>query len=209
MVKKPLTFVGDQIKGHTYLGKDGKCVTTSEYPEFAWKEIIVNAVAHRDYSIKGTNIQIKMFDDWIAVESLGDLPGIVRLDNMRKVHFSRRSPHFCMSMTMCRNLAKGYMEMEKAGLPAPEYRYNAFMLNATIRNGINVADNVVDTKRFSATEQAILDHLKILPELSAKELVALLHKTARTVQRNMNSLKEKGVLRREGTDRKGRWVVLK
>lgn len=28
-----------------------------------------------------------------------------------------------------------YMEMEKAGLPAPEYRVNAFMLNATIRNG--------------------------------------------------------------------------
>ena len=33
--------------------------------------------------------QIKMFDDRITVESPGSLPGIVRLNNLRTVHFSR------------------------------------------------------------------------------------------------------------------------
>lgn len=40
---------------------------------------------HRDYSVKGTDIQIKMFDDHMTVESLGTLPGIVRISNMEKV----------------------------------------------------------------------------------------------------------------------------
>ncbi len=58
-------------------------------PQFVWKELIVNAIAHRDYSIKGTDIQIKMFDDHLTVEGPGMLPGIVRLSNMREIHFSR------------------------------------------------------------------------------------------------------------------------
>ena len=110
-----------------------------------------------------------------------------------------------------------YREMEKAGLPAPEYKDVAFMLNATILNRIsvvesvvdNVADNVADAIKLSSTEQAILDHLQLSPELSAKELAALLHKTSRTIQRNINTLKEKGVLQREGSDRSGKWIILK
>ena len=84
-----------------------------------------------------------------------------------------------------------------------------FILNNNVEN---VADNVVNVaviKKLSTTEQAILEHLRVSPELSAKELAALLHKTPRTIQRNMNSLKEKGILRREGSDRSGKWIVLK
>ena len=57
--------------------------TIPEYPEFCWTELIVNAAAHRDYSIGGTDIQIKMFDDHFVVESPGILPGMVRINNIR------------------------------------------------------------------------------------------------------------------------------
>jgi ATP-dependent DNA helicase RecG len=89
MLRKAIEFVGTQIKEFTKLRKGGLFETMSEYPEFVWKEIIVNAVAHRDYSIKGTDIHIKMFEDRLVVESPGTLPGLVRLNNMRNVHFSR------------------------------------------------------------------------------------------------------------------------
>lgn len=231
MVEKTLSFVRDQIKEHTYLGKEGRFVTTPEFPDFVWKEIIINAVTHRDYSIKGTDIQIKMFDDRIVVESPGNLPGIVRLSNIRQVHFSRnpKIAAFLHEYDYVQEFGEGvdrmYREMEKAGLPAPEYNNIAFMLNVTIRNKINVVDNVAEsvvdnvadhvidnasnTTKLSFTEQAILKHLQISPELSAKELAGLLHKTSRTIQRNINSLKEKGFLQREGSDRSGRWIILK
>lgn len=141
IVKQSIDFVGSQIKEWTRLGADGCFVTTPEYPEFAWKESIINAIAHRDYSIKGTDIQIKMFDDRIVVESPGSLPGIVRLTNLRTIHFSRnpKIAEFLHQYGYVKEFGEGvdrmFTEMESAGLPDPEYTDNAFMLNVTIRNG--------------------------------------------------------------------------
>ena len=62
-------FVKTQIREYTKLGKGAVFQTIPEFPEFCWTELIVNAAAHRDYSIGGTDIQIKMFDDHFTVES--------------------------------------------------------------------------------------------------------------------------------------------
>lgn len=51
--------------------------------------MVVNSCCHRAYNIKGTEIQIKMFDDRIVFETPGDLPGLVRPDNIHHTHFSR------------------------------------------------------------------------------------------------------------------------
>ena len=74
MITDAVAYLDTQIKEYTYLGDDGVFVTEEEYPKFVRQEIIVNAVTHRDYSIRGTDIQIKMFDDRIVVESPGKLP---------------------------------------------------------------------------------------------------------------------------------------
>lgn len=62
---------------------------TLEYPREAVREAIVNAVAHRDYSIRGAEIQVFMFADRIEVHSPGRLPGHVTLDNLLEERFSR------------------------------------------------------------------------------------------------------------------------
>ena len=88
-IDKSVAFLATQIKERTYLGADGKFVTEAEYPEFVRQEMIVNACCHRDLSITGTDIQVKLFDDKLVVESPGNLPGLVRPDNIRHTHFSR------------------------------------------------------------------------------------------------------------------------
>lgn len=50
VIEKALEIVRSQIKERTCLGADTRFVTEPEYPEFAWKELIVNAVAHRKYN---------------------------------------------------------------------------------------------------------------------------------------------------------------
>lgn len=140
VTEQALAFVGSQIKEHTYLGANTRFVTTPEYPEFAWKELIVNAIAHRDYSIKGTDIQIKMFANRLTVESPGTLPGMVRLNNMRHVHFSRnpKIAQFLHEYEYVQEFGEGvdrlFDVMKAAGLPEPEYRVDAFMLYASIYN---------------------------------------------------------------------------
>lgn len=51
---------------------DGLFVTEEKYSEYVCKEIIINAVTHRSYIISVTEIQIKMFDNRIVVESPGN-----------------------------------------------------------------------------------------------------------------------------------------
>ena len=53
-----------------------------QYSETALFEAIVNAVVHRDYSIKGSRIRIAMFDDRIEINSPGGLPNGMTIDSM-------------------------------------------------------------------------------------------------------------------------------
>jgi ATP-dependent DNA helicase RecG len=58
------------------------------YPEKALHEIVTNAVLHRDYSI-ATDVQIRVFENRIEVESPGRLPGHVTTRNILKSQVSR------------------------------------------------------------------------------------------------------------------------
>lgn len=61
---------------------------TRRYPEWVLQECIANAVIHRDYSIQD-DIHVKIFDNRIAVESPGILPGHVTMVNIRRERFAR------------------------------------------------------------------------------------------------------------------------
>ena len=58
------------------------------YPPEALKEVIVNAVIHRDYNIPD-DIVIRVFDNRVEVKSPGRLPGHMTLDNLLTDRFSR------------------------------------------------------------------------------------------------------------------------
>ena len=60
-----------------------------EYPRFAVREAVVNAIAHRDYRIMGRRIEVRMYEDRLEVISPGGLPGYMTLDNLVEEHFSR------------------------------------------------------------------------------------------------------------------------
>lgn len=48
-----------------------------EYPDWAYREAVVNAIAHRDYAISGSHVQIRLFADRLEVQSPGGLFGTV------------------------------------------------------------------------------------------------------------------------------------
>ena len=154
IVTDAVAYLDTQIKEKTYLGKEGLFITEEEYPKFVRQEIIVNAITHRDYSIRGTDIQIKMFDDRIVVESPGKLPGLVKTNNIRHTHFSRnpKIAEFLKAYSFVKEYGEGvdrmYKELEAVGLQGPEYRLNAFMLQAIIRN-----NSVIEKKPLFGQEK--------------------------------------------------------
>jgi ATP-dependent DNA helicase RecG len=64
---------------------------TLEYPPEAARELLVNAVVHRDYNLQGDNIHLYIFADRIEIHSPGGLPGPVTLDNLLEARFSRNA----------------------------------------------------------------------------------------------------------------------
>lgn len=59
-----------------------------EYPRVALREAVVNAVAHRDYSLDGAQILLFIFNDRVEIRSPGKLPNSVTLENIR-THYSK------------------------------------------------------------------------------------------------------------------------
>jgi ATP-dependent DNA helicase RecG len=74
------------VEGVQVLGPTG--LENIKYPNETLHEIITNAVLHRDYSI-AADIQIRVFDNRIEVESPGRLPGHITTQNILTEQFAR------------------------------------------------------------------------------------------------------------------------
>ena len=141
-VEKAVDFIKIQMKEKTCPGHDGIFVTREEYQEFVRTEIVVNAVAHRDYGIKVTDIQIKMFDDRLEVDSPGSFAGMVNKDNIRYTHFSRnpKIATFLKDYGYVKEYVEGVdrmcKELESIGLPAPVFNNSTFILKTMVRSDI-------------------------------------------------------------------------
>lgn len=114
-----------------------------EYPAFIWKEALVNALAHRDYSLEGSAVSVWMFDDRLEFRSPGRLPRPVRAEQVQRrqrVHYSR-NPLILRVLTdagCMRSLGEGipriFQEMERHGLNPPEWREEGDFFCLVLRN---------------------------------------------------------------------------
>lgn len=137
-VKKTIEFIETQVREHTFLGQHAQFVTKRDYPEFVIQEMTVNACCHRAYNIKGTEIQIKMFDDRLVFESPGKLPGQVKPNNIRHTHFSRnpKIAAFLKAYHFVKEFGEGFdricREQEANGANVPSFRTDEFILKISV-----------------------------------------------------------------------------
>ena len=141
------------LRTYSKLGKAGKFYTAPEYPEEAWHEAIVNACAHRSYSLKGANIFVKMFDDRLVVESPGGFPPLVTPENIYEVHHRRNwwlmDALYFMEYVKCENEGAKRIRraMAEAELPAPEFEQKQIggaIVRVTLRNNQHARKTWVD-----------------------------------------------------------------
>ena len=114
-----------------------------EYPDFAWREAMHNAVAHRDYAVQGAGTEIWMFEDRMEVVSAGAFPDGVTLEQvlrLERVHWSRnpRVVRVLVDLGYARDQGEGiprmFAEMEDAFLPRPDVEVQGQQVMVTLRN---------------------------------------------------------------------------
>ena len=124
LLRRPSRLVGNQFR------------EASEYPDFAWREALLNAIAHRDYGVEGAGTEVWLFEDRMEVVSPGALAGNLTTDELltlRRVHRSRnpRIVRVLVDLGFARDQGEGiprmFTEMKDAFLPQPS-------IEATNRN---------------------------------------------------------------------------
>ncbi len=111
IIDQAIKFVMQNTRVSSTL-KGNKRVDRPDYPAQSIREAIVNAVAHRDYSIIGSRIRLFIFEDRIEIKSPGKLPNTVTIEKMKEGCSFARNP------TIVRFL-QNYGYMEKFGLGIP------------------------------------------------------------------------------------------
>lgn len=226
-VKKTIEFIETQVREHTFLGQHAQFVTKRDYPEFVIQEMTVNACCHRAYNIKGTEIQIKMFDDRLVFESPGKLPGQVKPTNIRHTHFSRnpKIAAFLKAYHFVKEFGEGFdricREQEANGANVPSFRTDEFILKITVpkvaekvtvnvTEKVNATENVIDAsqKTSQKTSQKVIELIKEDPYISTTKMAEIIGVDRRNIARNIKKLQEQGVVRRVGPDKGGFWEVI-
>ncbi|MDE6030013.1 MAG: putative DNA binding domain-containing protein, partial [Oscillospiraceae bacterium] len=94
MLEGAMSFVRANTRVRTVIGKDGRRIDIPDYPMSAVREVILNALVHRDYSIhtEGMPVQLTIFSDRLEVKNPGGLYGRLTIDMLGNAQPDTRNP---------------------------------------------------------------------------------------------------------------------
>lgn len=187
----------------------------TEYPRFAVREALVNAICHRDYRIKGRRIEIRMYSDRLEIISPGGLAGYMTLENLVDEHFSRNPRivnglyHWGYIEELGLGIDRMIEDMELAGHPRPEFKATPFSFTVTLSNARVGSTPAALTHNTHERQKRAVRYVQENGSITNREYQQLCEGvTAETLRRDLVDLVERGVLLKIGS-KKGTYYILK
>ena len=183
-----------------------------EYPYEALREALVNAVAHRDYSLEGESIRIFFYADRVEIHSPGLLPPGVTVEELAAMRAPSRPRNPLLTQFL--RETPGYMErigsgarlmiqeMQGLGLPEPEFvERHEFVV--FFRNGQSPAG--ADATPFNAHQILAIRLVHTKGSISSQEYVEATGAPERTAVRELRDLVNRGIFVVRGKARNTRY----
>lgn len=202
--------------------------TKRSYPHLAIRELLMNAVMHRDYE---SNAPIKFyeFDDRIEVINPGGLYGNARPENFPNVN-DYRNPILSESMKVLgyvnrfnRGIQSVQEELSENGNGSAVFDFDKMtVFGVTVHNAVvrfreqikgdtdKVTDKVTDrvTDRVTDNQWKIIEIMELRATVSTVELSRSIGISTRKIKENIKKLKDMGYIERIGPPKGGHWKVL-
>jgi ATP-dependent DNA helicase RecG len=187
----------------------------TQYPPFAVREALVNAVCHRDYRLRGRRVEVRMFDDRLEVVSPGGLPGYITLDNIVDEHFSR-NPRIVAGLyqwgfieELGLGIDRMIEEMVRAGHPAPDFRATPYSFTVILHN-LRERPAALDWERSMNERQLrALQYLQDHDAITNREYRELCPSVSgETIRLDLVDLTKRGLILKVGAKR-GTYYILK
>lgn len=218
-IRRAETFVTANMRRGMRIGGMARTEVT-EYPLPVVREAIVNAVAHRDYAIRGDDVRVLMFSDRMEIYSPGRLPGHVTLDNLLTERFSRNEAivQVLSDLGFVERLGYGIdrmvAAMNESGLPAPAFEETVAGFRVVLHGR---GDDLVSAepaprwpnRRLDPRQERALAYLAEHGAITNREFRELIPDISdETVRRLLADLVDQGLIIKVG-ERRATYYILK
>ena len=227
------------ILQHINIGAEIKGLYRKDVPEIPTeviRELIVNAVMHRNY-LAHSNIQVCIFDDRIEITNPGGLYGGLTLEKMLSGISSIRNELIAdifLKMGIVEKWGTGLLRIadicrETGSNPVQYQTGSGFLMATLLRKGVvddtikvpvtescvpvNVPEQEngvpvnVPVTNLSDRERQVLKFIIEKNCITAKEIAEKIGASEKTVKRAIRTLKANGCIIRVGSDKKGFWSI--
>ena len=224
LLREALNFVKSNTKNGWEKLPNGR-KNKPEYAERALLEAFVNHFIHRDYTVMGGEVHLDIYDDRISITSPGGMyNGLLIQDlDIADVSSERRNPILANVMAQL-----NYMEKRGSGLTRicnetktlsgykdelkPIFKSTPTQFQTTIYASINnkiVGDDVgvMSEIKLTVRQRKIVNIIKETPTVSARKMSEMLSVSQRTIERDLSAMKNIGLLKRQGEDNSGFWII--
>ena len=200
-----------------------------EVPEEALREILYNAIIHKDYA--GAHIQMHVWSDHVDVWNEGELPVGFTPDTLFEQHSSRpRNRNIANAFFKAGFIdawGRGYKKIcegfESAGLPMPKVENFCGGVRVTFQRKSateNATENATTQKTTQKNVEKIVENsveksvekvwrlIKQDSYITTKQIADAVGLSIRGIEENIKKLKREGRIRRIGGDNGGHWEVI-
>lgn len=190
-----------------------------EYVERSYHEALVNALAHRDYLVNGSEVHIDIYDDRMEIYSPGGMPdgSVIQDRDPLTVPSTRRNPVLADVFNRL-----GYMERKGSGFgkiiggyeyqinydesKKPTFRSDRYQFTVIMPNlNYNVTQDVTQDVNSNDLDTQIIYLIKKDDKISTEQMSKILEVSTRTIKRH---IKEMNNIKYIGSGYSGHWEIL-
>jgi len=189
------------------------------YPIQAIKEIVLNAIVHRDYTAT-SDIQIKIYDDKITIFSPGKLYGDLTLEQLKRRDYqsSLRNKLVAEAFYLIGEIEKygsGLLRVEKEleSYPNLNFTFDEIANGMLATFEIVIEKSSVKSSVKGSVKGSVKSSVKIIEimrsnkSVTIAQLSARLNISHRAIEKQISNLKKKNLIERIGPVNGGYWKV--
>lgn len=103
---------------------------------------------------------------------------------------------------------EGYKDELKPVFKSTPTQFQTIIYAAADTQNVGDHDGDMSETKLTERQQKILDIIKEAPTITGKQMSATLSVSQRTIERDLSALQKLGVLKREGKDNDGVWIII-
>ncbi len=203
--KECMSFILSRLNKKFTIKGAGARLETLEIPEEAIREIVINALIHRNYLIPGPT-KIAIYDDRIEIFSPGNFPGPIHLDSLfMGMTYIRNTviARIFREMGLVEKLGSGFLTVfrtyKERSLPTPVILEGTGFIKCILPRPVNISTS-------TEIEKSLLQLFYTKHEITSLDVMKSLSISRATANRQLKELSEEGLIKKIGKGPTSRYI---